>query len=120
METRLLRLVSRFPDGIGQALTEGVADFFRGGAGLAAKLYNGLFTFALGADLGNDKQSAADGIIEGGIIATQLTGPLLVKNPAVLEYVYQRLTGEALQIADNNPLNLAYDNALRQLSARLG
>lgn len=81
---------------------------------------NGLFTFALGADLGNDKQSADDGIIEGGIIATQLTGPLLVKNPAVLEYVYQMLTGEALQIADNDPLNLAYDNALRQLSARLG
>jgi len=48
LETRLLRLVSRFPDGIGQALTEGVADFFRGGAGLAAKLYNGLFTFASG------------------------------------------------------------------------
>lgn len=81
---------------------------------------NGLFTFALGTDLGNDKQSATDGIIEGGIIATQLTGPLLVKNPAVLQYMYQRLTGEALQIADNDPLNLAYDNALRQLSARLG
>ena len=46
LEQWLLRLAARFPDGIGHALTQGVSDFFRSGAGLAGKLYNGLFDFA--------------------------------------------------------------------------
>lgn len=46
LEQWLLRLVSRFPDGIGHALEEGVSEFFRSGAGLAGKLYNWLFSFA--------------------------------------------------------------------------
>lgn len=46
LEHSLLRLASRFPDGIGKALEEGVSDFFRSGTGLAGKLYNWLFTFA--------------------------------------------------------------------------
>ena len=46
LEQRLLNLVSRFPDGIGKALEEGISDFFRSGAGLAGKLYNWLFSFA--------------------------------------------------------------------------
>lgn len=79
-----------------------------------------LFTLALGKDLGNDKQGAADGYTQGGIIATQLTGPLLVKNPAVLAYVYERLTGQTLQIDDTDPMALAYSNAYKQLAARLG
>ena len=48
LEQWLLRLVSRFPDGIGHGLTQGVSDFFRSGAGLAGKLYNWLFGFASG------------------------------------------------------------------------
>lgn len=48
LEQWLLRLVSRFPDGIGHGLTQGVSDFFRSGAGLAGKLYNWLFDFASG------------------------------------------------------------------------
>jgi len=39
-------LAGRFPDGIGQALEEGVSDFFRSGAGLGSKLYDRLFAFA--------------------------------------------------------------------------
>lgn len=46
LEQRLLQLAGRFPDGIGHALEEGVAEFFRSGAGLGGKLYNRLFAFA--------------------------------------------------------------------------
>lgn len=46
LEENLLRFADRFPDGIGKALREGIADFFRSGAGFAAKAYTWLFTFA--------------------------------------------------------------------------
>lgn len=46
LEQRLLQIAGRFPDGIGHALEEGVAEFFRNGAGLGSKLYNRLFDFA--------------------------------------------------------------------------
>jgi len=78
-----------------------------------------LFELSLGNDLGNDKKSSADGIFKDGIIATQLTGPLLVKNPAVLGFFYEKLTGETLEIDENNPIRLAYNNALAQLTKRI-
>ena len=43
LERRLLLLSHRFPDGIGQAIREGVAEFFRSGAGLSRKLYDWVF-----------------------------------------------------------------------------
>ncbi len=45
LEQSLLRLASRFPDGIGLALEEGIREFFRTGAGLADTLYHRLFSF---------------------------------------------------------------------------
>lgn len=78
-----------------------------------------LFELSLGNDLGNDKKSGADGIFKDGIIATQLTGPLLVKNPAVLGFFYEKLTGETLEIDENSPIRLAYNNALAQLTKRI-
>ena len=78
-----------------------------------------LFELMLGADLGNDKNSAFDGIVSKGVVATQLTGPLLVKNPAVLAYYYEKLTGEALDLSEDNPIRLAYNNALAQLTKRI-
>ncbi len=78
-----------------------------------------LFTFKLGDKLGNDKQNGADGFFTNEIFATQLTGPLLVKNPAALAYVYKRLTGEQLALDAADPITLAYENAFKQLSARI-
>lgn len=43
LEQRLLALARRFPDGIGRALEESIAEFFRSGAGLAEKVYTWLF-----------------------------------------------------------------------------
>lgn len=46
LEQWLLSITSRFPDGVGAALQEGVADFFQSGAGVIQKLYTWLFDFA--------------------------------------------------------------------------
>lgn len=46
LEQSLLRLASRFPDGIGAALEQGVQNFFRSGAGLGSKLYDKAFSIA--------------------------------------------------------------------------
>lgn len=43
LRQRLLLLASRFPDGIGAALEQGVRDFFRSGAGLSQRAYDGIF-----------------------------------------------------------------------------
>jgi len=48
LEESLLRLASRFPDGIGAALEQWTKDFFRSGAGLGSKLYDKVFTLASG------------------------------------------------------------------------
>lgn len=45
LEERLLRLASRFPDGIGKALEQSITEFFRNGAGLGSKIYGWLFDF---------------------------------------------------------------------------
>lgn len=43
LKDRLLLIASRFPDGIGAALEQGVAGFFQNGAGIGQKLYDRLF-----------------------------------------------------------------------------
>ena len=48
LEQRLLQLSGRFPDGVGLALREGIREFFRSGAGLAARAYEWVFDFASG------------------------------------------------------------------------
>lgn len=46
LEAALLRLASRFPDGIGAALEQWTVEFFRSGAGLGTKLYDNVFALA--------------------------------------------------------------------------
>lgn len=48
LRQRLLLLASRFPDGIGAALEQGVRDFFRSGAGLSQRAYDGIFAAVSG------------------------------------------------------------------------
>lgn len=43
VETWLLERANRFPDGVGEALREGVEEFFRSGAGLAGRAYSWVF-----------------------------------------------------------------------------
>lgn len=78
-----------------------------------------LLELELGARLGNDKLSAADGILEEHFIATQLIGPFLVKNPHFLRFVCEKLTGEKMTIDPQSNQVKAYEVAVSQLLARL-
>ena len=49
-----------------------------------------LFT-ALDRGFGNEARQGAEGYRAGNLLATHLTGPILVKNPAFLRYVARRL-----------------------------
>ena len=49
VEAWLLERADRFPDGVGQALRQGVEEFFRSGAGLAGRAYNWVFGLISGA-----------------------------------------------------------------------
>ena len=73
----------------------------------------------LGEKLGNDKMSAADGILEENFIGTQLIGPFLVKNPHFLAYVVRKLTGEKPVMDPESNQVKAYEVAVSQLTGRL-
>lgn len=77
-----------------------------------------LLTLHLGKSLGNDKVSNADGIREENFFGTQLIGPFLVKNPHYLQEVYDLLTGEALELTEEDYISKAYQVALKELTAR--
>ena len=48
LENSMLRLASRFPDGIGAAMEQWTQDFFSSGAGLGSKLYDRVFSLVSG------------------------------------------------------------------------
>lgn len=48
VQSRLYALAEKLPDGLGSGLRAGLASFFAGGAGLGAKLYEKLFSWASG------------------------------------------------------------------------
>ena len=85
-------------------------------------LYHGVespwFTLKLGAQLGNDKKTPAEGIRAGSFHGTQLLGPLLTKNPHLLQYFYEKLTGEALELPEEDHLQKAYHLSSTELSHR--
>ena len=78
-----------------------------------------LLALELGEKLGNDKMSAADGILEENFIGTQLIGPFLVKNPHFLAYVVRKLTGEKPVMDPESNQVKAYEVAVSQLTGRL-
>lgn len=78
-----------------------------------------LLTFKLGANLGNDKKSPADGVKEEGFLATQLIGPFLVKNPHYLGLVYEAITGYAMPVEEESFIQKAYAVSLGELQGRL-
>ena len=77
-----------------------------------------LLTLKLGAKLGNDKKSAADGIHTSNFYGTQLIGPVLVKNPHFLCHLCRELTGAEIAIDMDTNIQKAYQVALKELSAR--
>lgn len=76
-------------------------------------------TLKLNPKLGNSKDSAADGIRCQNFYGTQLIGPLMAKNPHVLAYFCQALTGEEPVITPDSNIRKAYQISLNELQKRL-
>lgn len=86
--------------------------------GVTSPLFSSL---ALG--FGNDRERGEEGYVSGNLLATHLTGPVLVKNPAFLEQMVQRLFACKGWECPQNILTLpyqreSYEVTLRELRAR--
>lgn len=89
-------------------------------SGVTAPLFSHL---TLG--FGNDRPCGSEGYAAGGLLATHLTGPILVKNPDLLALVVRRLfRAKGQPLPETIPplphQREAYDVTLRELSARAG
>lgn len=110
----------------GDALTAGDGPFAAPLVGYinTACIFTGVETpltrLALGADLGNDKRSPAEGVVSGRFFGAQLTGPLLVKNPPAAAYLFEALTGQALPPDGDGFAARAYASAVSELEKRVG
>ncbi len=78
-----------------------------------------LLTLQLGEKLGNDKQSAADGIRMHNFYGTQLIGPVLAKNPHFLQHICREMTGSEIVLPADSNARKAYDIALAELKSRM-
>lgn len=104
---------------LGDVLTqEGYVGFINSSS-IYSGIENAMLQLQLGAKLGNDKQSPADGIREKNFHGTQLTGPVLAKNPQLLEHFCKLLTGEEILLPEESNAKKAYAIALNELKKRM-
>ena len=80
---------------------------------------------ALEMGFGNESERGAEGWHDENVYASELTGPLLVKNPKLLEHVAGAiLTRRGLTIPDEWPIDVwarqGYEVTARELRARCG
>lgn len=73
----------------------------------------------LGAKLGNDKATPAEGYKEENFFGTQLIGPVLTKNPHLLGAFVKTLTGQNYTPESDSNLQKAYEIAKQELLNRL-
>jgi len=88
--------------------------------GIATPLFS-----ALPMGFGNDARGGGEGYRSGNVFATHITGPILAKNPALLQYFVTRLfDAKGWTLPETLPAypyeSGAYEVTLRELSARLG
>ena len=79
-----------------------------------------LLRLRLGDTLGNDKQSSGDGFMINSFIASQLIGPICVKNPHVLAKICSMITKEPFETDPASNAFLAYERGLKALLERCG
>ena len=80
---------------------------------------------AMTMGMGNEKEGGPEGFRHGTVVGTHITGPVLVKNPAFLAWIAERILenrGEALPVRLDKPdwlihAGKAYQVALEELSA---
>lgn len=77
-----------------------------------------LFTLEMG--FGNAADKGDEGFRKNNCIGTHLTGPLMVKNPAMLKYVARLLLGDAFSDTVSYPyMEKGYETTLAELRKRL-
>ena len=109
------------------ALWEGPVVGFMNKCSATSGVETPLFS-ALPLGFGNEAEGGAEGYAAGNILATHITGPVLVKNPAFLQYVAGRLYGsrgkDLPALPEDAPWRVharrAYEVTCAELSARLG
>ena len=80
---------------------------------------------AMTMGMGNGQKGGAEGFRRGNVVGTHITGPVLVKNPAFLAWIAERILenrGEALPVPADKPdwlihAEKAYQVTLEELSA---
>ena len=68
---------------------------------------------------GNEKSCGADGFRNANCLGTHVTGPILVKNPKLLNYILSLLLGEETAAIQNEYAEKAYEITHRALLARM-
>ena len=79
---------------------------------------------SLSLGFGNDQEKGGEGYASGNVLATHLTGPVLVKNPDFLDLIVRRLFAakgwETPEVLPSFPHEReAYEVTLRELKARI-
>ena len=76
--------------------------------------------FRLRMGFGNADKLDAEGFVKNNCIGTHLTGPMLVKNPAMLKFIAKKLLGEAFSdTVKYEAMEKAFDVTRRELEKRL-
>ncbi len=68
--------------------------------------------------IGNNRNDKSDGIRINNILGTYLTGPILVKNPAMLDYVVSLITNGNAKNQSYDSQNRGYEMTYRELMKR--
>lgn len=104
-------------------LWEGAAVGFMNKCSVTEGITTPLFS-ATSLGFGNEKAGGAEGYVSGSVIATHITGPVLVKNPAFTDLVIGRLFAakgwELPEVLPRLPHEQeAYEVTLRELQVRI-
>lgn len=75
-----------------------------------------LFKVLMG--LGNNEESGVEGVVKNNFFGTQLTGPILVKNPHFLKYIAEILAGKTLTNNTFSYEKAGFEITLNKLSDR--
>ena len=78
---------------------------------------NPLFRLTMG--FGNDQDRGDEGFRKNSCLGTQMTGPLLVKNPAMLKAVAEMLVGEIAEDVPYEYMKRSYETTVGALKKRL-
>ncbi len=75
--------------------------------------------FSLKMGFGNEAQCSGEGVYDKNFFGTHLTGPILMKNPAMLREILSRLTGKTVESVNVPYLQQAYDTTSKALQNRM-